>query len=417
MQRTLKVFGTIVLGVVVSAPGLRGEDVTTTDLRSAARGSFDLSQLTELSAATIGQANPMSGWWLGGSLDLGYTVNFDSPRSAVTPRTNRNRIFDTEDQDFMLHALRLDFGKKGMGDLPIDLNVTLTAGEDAAGIHSAGLADGDIDITNVNFVVTIPGNVPVLSGGTLKVGKFETTIGYETIPSGDNDNYSRSMLFGLAIPFTHTGVLFEQSHDVGDGGTTVGWNVGVVNGWDAVDDSDGDKSVMGGFSISPNDTFSIAANGIIDGDMGVLDIVSKVNLPDQGVVIGFNLDYGASEVDTTTSSYSKWYGIAGYFTYDLSKLEVACLEKCKVALRGEVFWDPDSARVPTGIALADGGFGLGSTRYYELTATFGYQASDDLLLRLEYRYDWANAKVYDDGNDFADQAHQSTVAINSVLTF
>ena len=93
MQRTLKVFGTIVLGVVVSAPGLRGEDVTTTDLRSAARGSFDLSQLTELSAATIGQADPMSGWWLGGSLDLGYTVNFDSPRSAVTPRANRTLCY------------------------------------------------------------------------------------------------------------------------------------------------------------------------------------------------------------------------------------------------------------------------------------------------------------------------------------
>lgn len=430
MQRTFKVLGTVVLGAVVSTAGLRGEDVTAADLRSPERGSFDLSQLAELSAATIGQeeeGGPLSGWSLSGSLDVAYTMNFDSPRNRDTgtggavpaaPRTNKNRIFDTEDQDFMLHALRLDISKKGMGDLPIDLNVVFTAGEDAAGIHSAGLADGDIDITDLNFVVTVPGDIPVLSGGELVVGKFETTIGYEVIPSISNDNYSRSMLFGFAIPFTHTGVLFRQHHDIGENGATIGWNVGVVNGWDAVDDLDqngqldGDKSVMGGVGISPNDMFEINANGIVDGDKGVLDIVSKVKLPDQGVVIGTNVDYGASDVDASGGAkYQKWYGLAGYFSYDMAKLNVPCLEKCKLHLRAEVFWDRDGDRVPTSFG------GAGASRYYDLTATFAYQAAEDLLLRLEYRYDKADTNVFDDGNDFADQSHQSTIALNSVLTF
>ena len=38
------------------------------------------------------------------------------------------------------------------------------------------------------------------------VGKFVTPIGAEVIESQDNWNYTRSILFGYAIPFYHVGV-------------------------------------------------------------------------------------------------------------------------------------------------------------------------------------------------------------------
>ena len=37
-------------------------------------------------------------------------------------------------------------------------------------------------------------------------GRFVTPIGAEVIESQDNWNYTRSILFGYAIPFNHTGV-------------------------------------------------------------------------------------------------------------------------------------------------------------------------------------------------------------------
>ena len=50
--------------------------------------------------------------------------------------------------------------------------------------------------------------VPFGSGLRFDVGKYVTHMGYEVIEGYDgyNDNYSRSILFGYAIPFTHTGV-------------------------------------------------------------------------------------------------------------------------------------------------------------------------------------------------------------------
>ena len=49
--------------------------------------------------------------------------------------------------------------------------------------------------------------VSVLTGKVQwDVGKFVTPIGAEVIESQDNWNYTRSILFGYAIPFYHTGV-------------------------------------------------------------------------------------------------------------------------------------------------------------------------------------------------------------------
>ena len=47
---------------------------------------------------------------------------------------------------------------------------------------------------------------PVGKGLQVDFGKFVTPMGAEVIESKDNWNYSRSILFGYAIPFYHFGV-------------------------------------------------------------------------------------------------------------------------------------------------------------------------------------------------------------------
>jgi len=59
-------------------------------------------------------------------------------------------------------------------------------------------------------------------------------MGYELIEGYDgyNDNYSRSILFGYAIPFTHTGVKASYAFS-----SKVAGMVEVVNGWDLLRDN------------------------------------------------------------------------------------------------------------------------------------------------------------------------------------
>jgi hypothetical protein len=63
-------------------------------------------------------------------------------------------------------------------------------------------------------------------------GKFATLAGAEVTESPADFNFTRSILFGYAIPFTHTGVRLKMETA---GGTT--FSLGVNNGWDVFRES------------------------------------------------------------------------------------------------------------------------------------------------------------------------------------
>src|SRR5205814_6258755 len=81
---------------------------------------------------------------------------------------------------------------------------------------------------------------PIGSGLRIDVGKYVTHLGYELIEGYDgyNDNYSRSILFGFAIPFTHTGAKASYAFN-----SKIAGMAEVVKGWDLVHDNNGAKSV------------------------------------------------------------------------------------------------------------------------------------------------------------------------------
>ena len=69
------------------------------------------------------------------------------------------------------------------------------------------------------------------------VGKFVTPIGAEVIESQDNWNYTRSILFGYAIPFYHVGVRATLA--ASDKVTLTGF---LLNGWNNSSELNGDKT-------------------------------------------------------------------------------------------------------------------------------------------------------------------------------
>jgi hypothetical protein len=162
------------------------------------------SSLTLYSQESITDSKPVR-WYeaitVNAFMSSGYSYNFNKPDT----RKNQFRIFDLEDNTFKVDVVELSVKKDAHGVGDAGFRFDLTAGSSIPKVaHSGGLDIGDLDFHQM-FVSYI---APVGSGLKLDFGKFITSMGYEVIEGYDgyDDNYSRSFLFGYAIPFTHTGI-------------------------------------------------------------------------------------------------------------------------------------------------------------------------------------------------------------------
>ncbi len=229
-------------------------------------------------------------------------------------------------------------------------------------------------------------NPPGLPDLQIKGGKFVTLLGAEVIESPLNPNISRSLAFGFAIPFTHTGLLTSYAFSPQFKAT-----LGVVNGWDNVIDSNDGKSVTGSFAFAPVDQFSIALNGIYgaeqpnhgDSKRGVADVVATIK-PIDNLTLLLNYDYGnETDLGPARDTTAEWNAFSGIVSYDLPD---ALVLPIGFALRGEYFDDSKSSRF-------GGTFGEDQNTW-EVTGTFKLVLAEGLMARTEYRYDKAKNPVF-----------------------
>jgi hypothetical protein len=244
-------------------------------------------------------------------------------------------------------------------------------------------------------------NVPIGNGLTLKGGKFVTLLGAEVIEPWLNPNWSRSYLFGFAIPFTHTGGL--ATYQVTD---MVSVTAGGVIGWDNVEDNNSSPSVTGQVAISPNDRVAVYVNGIYGPEQtcfpepgafqsgcnrnkrGVVDVVGSFKLTED---LGFILNFDWASEDEASAvnpgRHSTWVGASGIITYQLT-------DRFSTAVRGEWFDDAQGSR--TGV----------QQELWEVTVDFKAMLSEYIYTRIEYRHDesdepvfTANKNIFLPGND------------------
>ena len=315
----------------------------------------------------------IAGFDLTGHVDIGYTNlrgsgKFDSGVNS--------RVFDFDRNKANLQSIDLQLAKtpeNGFGGL---LDVTL--GKDADTIaaygtidRTRGPANGVDKRADVTQAFIHYGAGPL----TLIAGKFVTLSGAEVIKSAADTNYSRSILFGYAIPFTHTGV--RATYKASDTLTLIG---GVNQGWDAFKDTNSDKTIELSAALTPDKAVSLLVTGysgkeqlanypksIEKGTRNLLDFVATLTVNDQLTLIG-NYDYGSQDSGSAGFGKAKWQGFAGYANYQFN-------EQWRVSLRGEYFDDKDGYR--TGIAQ----------KWKEATATVAYLPDKHLELRAEVRGD------------------------------
>lgn len=371
----------IVLGVV--AMSLMGSRVTYAEMDSA---TFD----------ELEEKYPILGLFkdveMHGLVDIGFTYNFEQPSS----QSNGLRVFDTKADSFTVNMVELSFEKPLTEDYYAGFRFDLDFGKDANAIAPSDTGSSDEFDVQEAFVQL---HASVGNGIDFKIGKFVTLLGAEVIEAPLNYNYSRSFLFGYAIPFTHTGIL--GSYEVND---TFSFSAGVVNGWDVIEDNNDAKTFLGNVTFSPVDYFSLGVNGVYGAEQAnnesskrwVVDVVGTLTPIDKFTFV-INYDYGEEEDAVRQGETAEWTGIAAYVRYDASDWSA-------FTLRSEFFNDEDGARTDTGQDL------------WEVTLTSEFKIYKDALLRLEYRHDESNETPFTDGKGNS-TGEQDTIALEMAYIF
>jgi len=271
-------------------------------------------------------------------------------------------------------------------------------------------------------------NAPVGNGIDIKMGVFDTVIGYETANSPANNNFSRSYGFSIE-PFQHTGIL--ASYQLTDelsftGGVANTFNSGIN---DRVDHpfglaggggSESQKTYMGALTYEvPEDAGVLGGAtitaGIVDGlatgpeEQTNYYVGATTGTPIDGLTLGFGFDY-ADSLASGFVDIDAW-SIAGYASYQLND---------KATLHGRVdYIESDDFLFAD---LGTPGVQDEDNELLSLTATLDYKLWENVLSRLEVRWDHSlEGDLFGgtSGTFFggADDDSVVTIALNAVYNF
>ena len=341
---------------------------------------------------TLDQVLEASGVSLGGYIDTAYSHL--SGTGLFTSGT-ANRVFDTEPSSFNLHQAAITVAKQpkeGFGGL-----VNLTAGRDAKVIHAFDTnTESQFDVTQA-FAQYATGPLTVIAG------KYVTLAGAEVIASPSDVNYSRSILFGYAIPFTHTGL--RATYAVSDMLSVIG---GVNNGWDDIKDTNKQKTLELGLTLAPTKSLSFAASDYVgteqvagpldttQGKRNVLDLVGTWTATDK-LSVTLNYDYGSQENAVGGTTKAKWTGLAAYANYQFT-------DTWRLSVRGEYFNDKNGYR--TGVVQ----------KWKEGTITLAYLPTKSMEIRGELRGDKSDQSSFLKSDGSASKT-QSSYGLEAIYKF
>jgi len=235
---------------------------------------------------------------------------------------------------------------------------------------------------------------PVGNGIDWKMGVFDTIVGYETLESGNNPNYTRSFGFGLE-PTTHTGLLgtyrFSDSVSV-SGGLANTYGAQINQRTPPTGGGEDSKTIMGSVALTaPSDWGWVAGSslylGAIHGYDVQTDTVSSdgtrdhyyagltLATPVAGMKVGAAFDYShAKHVQAADDDNAYVYAL--YASFQATE---------KLSLHGRAEYQ----------RLQDGdGAGQPADRT-EATLTAQYDLWKNVISRAELRWDHAENNTFD----------------------
>lgn len=313
---------------------------------------------------------------------------------------NELRFYD-HDNGYTFNAAELSVRKDSSERYRLGYGVVVTAGLDSQKNHSLGIfrsLDDQGPIFRNTQKYDLPEAyasylMPLGNGLTLKGGKWATPIGYEVYENPKNLNFSRSFLYTLGTPFTHTGLLASYPF-----APWFSMSLGFTNGWDNSDNNNGYLRPMGIFDFTPIDKLTASVHWMAGPEQNRGQMRGRVNnrfivdttIQYTGIdkmTLAVNFDFAGEENDPTLVALgtrkdndSRWSGVAGYIAYGWTKA-------LRTILRADYFADPQGVKFGT---IAPGH----NLDLWEITATIEYKIWRGLVGRLEYRHDEASRKAF-----------------------
>jgi hypothetical protein len=299
----------------------------------------------------------------------GYVdTNFNNPNSGF----NDLRNFDVRADTAHLNMAEITIDH---APAPVGFHLDVGFGETFDIIHSGNRDPNAWKYFKQGYVDLKPKS---WHGIEIDFGEFVTSAGAEVIETNQNFNYSRSLLFAWAIPYSHTGLRVQYalgSHFTG--------SVQVVNGWNNVEPINSGKTYgfTGAYAwkkVTWNNNYYVGPEhpGTTTGWRNLYDTSVVVN-PNDNLSYYLNFDYARDK--NITAGASSWVGVAGALRYALGK-------KYAVAARLEDFDDVNG--LSTGLAQ----------NVKEFTLTGEYKITDWLMTRAEFRNDWSNKPFFENNN-------------------
>jgi hypothetical protein len=312
--------------------------------------------------------------------------NFDNPPSGF----NALRNFD----------LRSDTLHVNMGEITIDhapaplgFHLDVGFGETFDLIHTGNRDPDSWKYFKQAYVSVKP---KWAHGIELDAGEFVTSAGAEVIETNQNFNYSRSLLFAWAIPYSHTG--FRLQFPIGSHFTG---SFQVVNGWNNVEPINSGKTyaLTGAYAwkkVTWNNNYYVGPEhfGTTTGWRNLYDTSIAVNQTDNFSWY-LNYDYGRDK--NIGPGAAQWTGLAGAARYAIGK---------KYAIAGRLEWFDDK-----------NGFSTGTKQTVnEFTVTGEYKISGWLMTRAEFRTDWSNQPFFEK-SDQPKGSHVQPTALLGLIAY
>jgi len=309
----------------------------------------------------------LRGTEIGGLVDAHYDWFSTRPEGDATYRN-----FDTRHDQFRVTMAQIWMAKTPTDRSRAGYKVKLSVGPGPTMVQSFEPgASAVLQTIEEGFISYL---APLGKGLQLDVGKFVTPHGAEVIEAKDNWNYSRSLLFALAIPYYHSGVraTYAPNDRVAFMGT-------IVNGWNNVVENNGGKTLGVQVALKPVPALSIVQNYMAGpeqpdntSDWRKLSDTTVTYVVNPRFTVMGNYDHGS---DTVAGARARWQGIAGY-----ARLQVNDL----VAIAPRLEWYDDPTGFTTGAVQ----------RLKEATCTLELKPADSFSWRIEYRSDVSDSPVF-----------------------
>lgn len=231
-------------------------------------------------------------------------------------------------------------------------------------------------------------------GVELDFGEFASSAGAEVVETNQNFNYSRSLLYVYAQPFSHTG--FRLQYAIGSHFTG---SFQVVNGWNNVEPINSGKTygLTGAYAwkkVTWSHNFYTGPEhaGTTEGWRHLYDTSVVVNQTDN---LSWYLNFDYVRDKNIGPGVSHLAGVAGAARYALGK-------RYAVAARLEYFDDRDGMAIGTAQSVK------------EFTLTGEYKLTAWLMTRAEFRTDWSDRAFFEKRNHPGGARLQPTALIGLI---